>query len=114
MISGTHGRPRQLRVRFIHGNQSIGLQAALALQHFDNDTRSLIGDLKSTAPQTRDVQENIGHPIVRNDESITLIRIEPFDDTRYLDKIHNRIGIARTVAANCSKFASQLTRRNSI
>src|SRR5208283_4555732 len=53
--------------------------------HFAAHPRALIGGLVAIAAQARHVQEYVGHPVVRNDEAVSLCDIEPFDDARDLD-----------------------------
>ena len=50
-----------------------------------DDARALIGGLEAVAAQARDVQQHVGHAIVRNDEAVALGDIEPFDDAGDLD-----------------------------
>jgi len=56
-----------------------------ALQHFDHDARALIGNLETTAPQARNGQKNVGHPIVGTDDAIALRDVERFDDAAEFD-----------------------------
>ena len=76
---------RMHRGRLVHGENAERLQAARPLQHLDHDARAFIGDLKAVAAQAGHVQEDVGHPVVGNDEAVALGDIEPFDDAGELD-----------------------------
>src|ERR1043166_3889557 len=53
-----HGR------RLVHRQNPERLKAALALQHLDHDTRTLVCDLEAVAAQTCHVKENVRQPVV--------------------------------------------------
>ena len=87
------------RSRLVHGEDAERLQAARPLQHLDHHARALIGDLMPIATQTGHVQEDVGHPIVGNDESVTLGDVEPFDDAGELDDARGLIANLTAQAA---------------
>jgi hypothetical protein len=66
----------------IHAQDAEGLQSAIAFEHFADDARPLICGLIAVAAQHRYMEENVGHPVIRNDEAEPLRRIEPFDVAR--------------------------------
>jgi len=72
------------------------LQALRALQRFAYDPGTFIGGLIAIAAQARDMQEHIGHAVVRDDEPEPLGHIEPLDHAGNLDD-------------GCCRIAKQIT-----
>ena len=61
------------------------------LQHLAEHTGAFISCLVAVAPEAGHVQKDIGHPIVRDDESESFCDIEPFDDASQLNEIGRRV-----------------------
>ena len=105
---------RMHRRRFVHGDDAEGLQAARALQHLDHHARAFIGDLEAVAAQARHVQENVGHPVIGNDETVALGDVEPFDDAGELDDARRLVADLAARAAVDSQTAARPLRSNSV
>src|SRR5262245_31056633 len=105
---------RMHRRRVVHGENAERLQAARALQHLDHDACTLVCDLESVAPQTGHVQEDVGHPVVGNDEAVTLGDVEPLDDAGELDDARGLVTDLATGAAGDTQTAAGPRRSNSV
>jgi len=91
---GNVGARRQLRRmdrrRLVHRDDAEALQPFLPLVHLGNDARAFIGGLESIAAETRDVQQHVGHAVIRHDEAVTFGDVEPLDEAGDLDQPHRR------------------------
>src|SRR3954453_8425488 len=81
---GRHLR-RMQRGRLVHGENAKRLQTARTVRRLDDNARTFIGNLEPVAAQTRHVQKNVRQAIVRNDESVALGYIKPFNNAGQLD-----------------------------
>src|SRR5262249_33672520 len=108
-----HLRPTH-RPRFLHGQDAERLQAARALQRLDHDPCALIGDLEAVAPQAGHVQEDVRHPVVGNDEAVTLGDVEPFDDAGELDDARRLVTDLAAGAAVDAQPAARALRSYSV
>jgi hypothetical protein len=102
------------RRRFVHGDDAEGLQTARALQHLDHHPRPFIGDLEAIAPQARHVQQNVGHPVIGNNEAIALGDVEPFDDAGELDDARGLVADLAARAAVDFQTAARPLGSNSV
>ena len=102
------------RRRILHGENAERLQAARALQHLDHDARALIGDLEAVAPEAGHVQENIGHPVVGDDEAVALGDVKPFDDAGELDDARRLVTNTRHRGAVDPQTAARSLRFHSV
>ena len=102
------------RRRFVHRENAECLEPARPLQHLDHNPRALVGDLETVAPQTRDVQKNVGHPVVGNDEAISFGHIEPLDDAAQLDDASRLARDLATGGAVARQTAGRPLRSNSV
>src|SRR5262245_8556432 len=105
---------RMHRRRFVHGENAERLQATRALQHLDHDACTLVGDLESVAAQTGHVQEDVGHPVVGNDEAVTLGHIEPLDGAGQFDDARGLVTDLATGTAGDTQTAAGPLRSNSV
>jgi hypothetical protein len=80
------------RGRFVERDDPERLQAARPLRRLDHDARPLMGGLVAVPAQARDVQENIRHAVVGQDESEPLGDVEPLDAAAHLDKVEGLLG----------------------
>src|SRR5262249_57289215 len=80
----------------------------------DHDARGLIGDLEAVAPQAGHVQENVGHPVVGNNEPVALGDVEPFDDAGEFDDARGLVADLATGAAAGRQTAARPLRSNSV
>jgi hypothetical protein len=65
---------------------------ARALRRLDHDARPLMGDLVAVPAQAGDVQQHVGHAVVRHDEAEAFGDIEPFDAAADLNEIQGPVG----------------------
>jgi hypothetical protein len=105
---------RMHRRRIIHRENTECLQATRTLQHLDNDARPLVGNLETVAPQAGHVQKNVGHPVVGDNETVTLGDIEPLDGAGELDDARSFGADVSAGAAAGRQTAARPFRSNSV
>src|SRR5262249_24382098 len=75
----------------VHAEHAKGLQAPGPFENLAVDPRTLIGGLIASSPETGDVQQDVGKPIVRHNEPISLRDVEPLDRSCDLEDFHTGI-----------------------
>jgi len=90
MRPGRRHLRRMHRSTLVHRHNTEGLEAFRALQYLTDYPRAFIRSLKAVSSQAGNVQKNVRHPVVGNDESETLRDVKPLNDAGQLDEISRR------------------------